>query len=190
MVWLLNNVIITRNYLFKPVIRHLAYSKPVIRQLSYSKPVFAIPKKTKLPPRPKWLIIEEELDEKFLKGGRGPGGQKINKTNSKVQLTHLPTGIVVTCQLTRSQEQNRKKAREILALRLDDLQNPETSRNTVIQDRKSKLKLSKAKKSNRKYRKLEEEKEEDEDTEELDPEAEFDQFVASINKPTPKDSST
>lgn len=132
---------------------------PIRRLTSTPSILYAIPKKNKLPPRPKWLIKEEEIEENFIKGGRGPGGQKINKTNSKVQLTHKPTGIVVTCQATRSQEQNRKKAREILALKLDDLYNPETSRNTVVAERAQKVKQSKTKKSNRKYRAINEAKE-------------------------------
>ncbi|ODV80691.1 uncharacterized protein CANTADRAFT_46604 [Suhomyces tanzawaensis NRRL Y-17324] len=155
-----------------------------VRLLSASPIPGAIPKRTKLPPRPKWLIIEDELDEKFLKGGRGPGGQKINKTNSKVQLTHKPTGIVVTCQYSRSQELNRKKAREILALKLEDIQSPETSRNAVIGERKSKLKQSKAKKSNRKYKALDEvraetrAKESEAEAAEVDPEDEFNRMLA------------
>ena len=129
------------------------------RQLSTSTRVFyAIPKRNKLPPRPKHLIKEEELEEKFLHGGRGPGGQKINKCNSKVQLRHIPTGIVIDCQATRSKEQNRAIAREKLALKLDDYYNPGTSRNSVLLERAQKLKQSKSKKSNRKYKKLEEEK--------------------------------
>lgn len=118
----------------------------------------AIPKKTKLPPRPVWLIKEDEIEEVFLKGGRGPGGQKINKTNSKVQLTHIPTGLVVQCQYSRSQESNRKRAREILALKLEELQDPENCRTAVVNKRLSMTKASKQKKSNRKYKRLEEEK--------------------------------
>lgn len=118
---------------------------------------YGIPKKNKLPPRPKHLIKEEDIEEKFLHGGRGPGGQKINKTNSKVQLTHIPTGMVVSCQATRSQEQNRAIAREKLALKLDDFYNPGTSRNAVLMERAQKVKQSKSKKSNRKYKKVEDE---------------------------------
>lgn len=120
---------------------------------------YSIPRKNKLPPRPLWLIKEDEIDEVFMKGGSGPGGQKINKTNSKVQLTHEPSGIVVSCQYSRSQEQNRKKAREILALRLDDILNPGKSRNAVVNERKTKVKQNKTKKSKRKYRQIEEERE-------------------------------
>lgn len=119
---------------------------------------YAIPKKNKMSPRPKWLIVEEEIDEAFLKGGRGPGGQKINKSNSKVQLTHKPTGLVVKCQYSRSQEQNRKRAREILALKLEELRNPEGCRTAVVNDRKTKTKQGKTKKANKKYKTLDEER--------------------------------
>jgi protein subunit release factor B len=45
-------------------------------------------------PKKEIIINELELDEKFIKGG-GPGGQKINKTSSCVQLKHIPTGITI-----------------------------------------------------------------------------------------------
>lgn len=139
--------------------------------------------KHKYPPRPKWLIVEEELEEKFLKGGRGPGGQKINKTNSKVQLTHLPTGTVVTCQYSRSQEQNRKRAREILALKLEQITNPEGNRTTIIHQAKLAAKASKAKKSAKKYRALADAKAQEPEPEpELDPELEFERFLEQVHK--------
>uniref|UniRef100_A0A060T9I4 ARAD1D15466p n=1 Tax=Blastobotrys adeninivorans TaxID=409370 RepID=A0A060T9I4_BLAAD len=84
----------------------------------------------KLPPRP--TISEDEIEEVFIKGG-GKGGQKINKTNSKVQLRHIPTGIVVSCQYSRSREQNRKRAREILAGKVDEeLSPPGQSRAAIV----------------------------------------------------------
>lgn len=128
-------------------------------------------KKTKLPSRPLWLIKEEELHEKFIKGGSGPGGQKINKTNSKVQLTHEPTGIVVTCQYSRSQEKNRAKAREILALKLEELENPESCRSQIIIKRKSLVKQKKTQKAKKKYAALQEKKQEPNEEEAPDADA-------------------
>ena len=55
-------------------------------------------------------VQEGEIIEKFIKGS-GPGGQKINKTASCVYLKHIPSGIEVKCQKTRSQSLNRYYAR-------------------------------------------------------------------------------
>lgn len=58
-------------------------------------------------------IEEEDLHESFILGS-GSGGQKINKTNSCVFLKHIPSGLQVKCQESRSRETNRYLAREAL----------------------------------------------------------------------------
>ncbi|NXE53491.1 CL065 factor, partial [Casuarius casuarius] len=63
-------------------------------------------------------LNEADLKEQFVRGD-GPGGQATNKTSNCVVLKHIPTGIVIKCHQTRSVEQNRKIAREILQEKVD-----------------------------------------------------------------------
>jgi hypothetical protein len=77
-----------------------------------------------------------------------------NKTNSAVQLKHIPTGLVVKCQETRSREQNRDRARQLLARKLDEIQNGADGVLATVARRNSNKKASAAKKKRRKYRQL------------------------------------
>ncbi|HON38223.1 MAG: peptide chain release factor family protein [Desulfomonilia bacterium] len=64
-------------------------------------------------------IREADIQEKFIHA-RGRGGQKVNKTAACVYLKHLPTGIEVKCQESRSREANRFFARRLLTDKIED----------------------------------------------------------------------
>ncbi|XP_068019624.1 mitochondrial translation release factor in rescue [Melanerpes formicivorus] len=88
-------------------------------------------------------LTEAELEEQFVRGD-GPGGQATNKTSNCVVLKHIPSGIVVKCHQTRSAEQNRKIAREILQEKVDLFYKGEAS--DVFKEKKASEKKKQEKK--------------------------------------------
>lgn len=93
--------------------------------------VLAEPKQADLAIEPKDLKIDTYRSS-------GPGGQHMQKTDSAVRITHLPSGVVVACQDERSQLKNKNKALRILAARLLDMKKEEEMKK-VSRERKSQI---------------------------------------------------
>jgi protein subunit release factor B len=95
-------------------------------------------------------ISEGDLQETFIRSS-GPGGQKVNKTATCVYLVHVPSGMAVKCQETRSQAMNRFLARRILLDRMERLQKGQAG---AERKRIEKLKRQKRKRSKRAQEKV------------------------------------
>ncbi|MDO8527879.1 MAG: peptide chain release factor-like protein [Deltaproteobacteria bacterium] len=95
-------------------------------------------------------VHEADLEENFIRGS-GSGGQKINKTSSCVQLLHLPSGIEVRCQATRSQAMNRFFARRLL---VEKIANIVEGKKSAEQQRFEKIRRQKRRRSKRAKEKM------------------------------------
>ncbi|MCK4942096.1 MAG: peptide chain release factor 1, partial [Candidatus Aminicenantes bacterium] len=86
--------------------------------------------------------VDIEIDPSELKvdvfRSTGPGGQSVNTTDSAIRITHLPTGLVVTCQDEKSQHKNKDKAMKVLKARLFEFEK-EKQESNIANSRKSQV---------------------------------------------------
>jgi protein subunit release factor B len=89
-------------------------------------------------------VAQSDIEESFVRSS-GPGGQKVNKTSSCVQLLHIPTGLAVKCQRERSQSLNRYLARKLLLDKIERAQKGfiEAEKEKIEKIRRQKRKRSK-----------------------------------------------
>ncbi|MDO8644750.1 MAG: peptide chain release factor-like protein [bacterium] len=95
-------------------------------------------------------VFLSDLQESFVRSS-GAGGQKVNKTSSCVVLKHLPTGLEVKCQISRSQALNRFLARRLL---LDKIEEKLLKKKSAEQQRREKIRRQKRKRSKRAKEKM------------------------------------
>lgn len=99
-------------------------------------------------------ILEQDLREQFIIGS-GRGGQNLHKTASCVNLLHIPTGIMIKCQKSRSQENNRYYARKRLCEKISEVRHEEKSKKQL---EIAKLRKQKKRRSAKAKRKILEQK--------------------------------
>ena len=95
-------------------------------------------------------VSEQDFEETFVRSS-GPGGQKVNKSASCVQLVHIPTGLAVKCQQERSQSLNRFLARRLL---LDKIEKQQQGFVTAEKEKIEKIRRQKRKRSQRAKEKM------------------------------------